>query len=173
MPRDRAPDPPRMNHPVVHLAFEDVEATRAGAVSRYRPNRVGICGARRPDKAFCWGDEFLPGGRHMANRCRDDFRSRTFAATVSRRPHRWGRFRPTVTGFSIWPATFGSGPATRSARTGSQRPHAAAVRQRPARTARSSRAARFCARRTTAAAIGPRRASRMRPTPERVTSVFV
>ena len=77
----RHPDGPessiegRENHPVVHLAWEDVEAY-AKWIGKELPTeaewefgaRGGIEGAD-----FAWGNDFMPGGAHMANTWQGEF----------------------------------------------------------------------------------------------------
>lgn len=69
------------NHPVVHVAWRDVEAYAAWA-GRALPTeaewefaaRGGLEGAE-----FAWGDQLAPGGRHLANTWQGTFPMRNFA----------------------------------------------------------------------------------------------
>jgi formylglycine-generating enzyme len=63
------------DHPVVHVAFADVEAYARWA-GKQVPTEAewemagrGGCG----DSEFAWGDELVPGGRHMANTFQGEF----------------------------------------------------------------------------------------------------
>jgi formylglycine-generating enzyme required for sulfatase activity len=59
----------RSNHPVVHVAYEDALAYCKWADKRL-PTEAEFEFASRGGldrKRYAWGDEFMPGGKHMAN----------------------------------------------------------------------------------------------------------
>jgi formylglycine-generating enzyme required for sulfatase activity len=63
------------NHPVVHVAYVDVEAY-CQWIGKELPTEAewefAACGGL-DGAEFVWGDEFTPGGRHMANTWQGDF----------------------------------------------------------------------------------------------------
>lgn len=59
----------RMDHPVVHVSFEDVQAY-AKWIGKKIPSEAEWEYAARgglEEKEYAWGDELVPAGKHMAN----------------------------------------------------------------------------------------------------------
>ena len=88
------------DHPVVHVAWEDVQAYARWAGKELPTEaewelagRGGLDGAE-----FAWGDELNPGGRWMANTWQGESWSRTPPRTATRGRRRWAGSRPTATG---------------------------------------------------------------------------
>ena len=180
------------NHPVVHVAFADAQAYAQWAGKELPTEaewefaaRGGLDGAE-----FAWGDEFTPGGKHMANTWQGEFPHQNLNKDGFERTSPVTAFPPNGYGVhdmigNVWEWT----TDWYSPKHEADAPKACCIPENPrggprgrelrpvpaARSefrARSSKAARICARRTTAAATGRRRAMPSRSTPRRAMSVF-
>ena len=180
------------DHPVVHVAFSDALAYAQWAGKALPTEaewefaaRGGLDGAD-----YAWGDEFTPGGRHMANTWQGEFPRQNANEDGFERTSPVTAFPPNGYGLydmigNVWewtadwyaPRHEADAPKAccipenpRGGREDGQlRPRASRTSRFPAR---SSKAARTCARRTTAGATGLPRVTRRRSTRPPATSAF-
>jgi formylglycine-generating enzyme len=84
------------SHPVVHVALQDAEAYAAWAEKSLPSEAEWEFAARGGNDGaeYAWGDEFTPGGRHMANTWQGQFPHENLATDGYRRTSPVGMFPP-------------------------------------------------------------------------------
>ena len=106
----------RLDHPVVHVSWDDALAYCAWARVRLPSEAEWEVAARGglEGKVFPWGDELEPGGEHRMNVWQGVSRPRTRRPTAIRAPAAPTPSRRMATGSTMRPGTSGSGSPTSS-----------------------------------------------------------
>jgi formylglycine-generating enzyme len=179
------------DHPVVHVAFSDALAYARWAGKELPTEaewefaaRGGLDGAE-----YAWGDELTPDGRHMANTWQGEFPRQNINGDGFERTSPVNAFPPNGYGVydmigNVWEWTADWYAPRHEADAlkaccipenprGGREEGATTLRPPTSKfPARSSKAARTCARRTTAGATGLLRVTRRRSTRPPATSAF-
>ena len=92
----------RRNHPVVHVAYEDVLAYAAWAGKELPTEAQWECAARGgvEGAVYTWGNEFAPGGKLMANTWQGEFPWQNLLSDGYARTAPVGSFPPN--GFGLY-----------------------------------------------------------------------
>ena len=103
----------RERHPVTHVAHEDAAAYAQWTGRELSTEAEWEFAARGglDQKVYCWGDEFTPRGKQMANTWQGEFPWKNLKPPTSSEPRRCACTRRTDTGCTTWPGTCGSGRA--------------------------------------------------------------